>query len=78
MYLFKVLGEGIHITSEYLSHKAKVASVGSKVEALEVENSKLRKDLIFAMDKANTVKEKVKVLGENLRAERTLTLEKDK
>ena len=29
------------------------------------------------MDEANTVKEKVKVLGDNLRAERQLTLEKD-
>ena len=42
----------------------------SKVEALEAENSKLKKDLISAMNKANTVKEKVKVLGDDLRAER--------
>ena len=49
----------------------------SRVEALEAENSKLKKDLISAMDEANTVKEKVKVLGDNLRAERQLTLEKD-
>ena len=74
---FQVLRESIHITSEFLSHEAKVASVGSKVEALEAENSKLKKDLISAMDEANTVKEKVKVLGDNLRAKRQLTLEKD-
>ena len=37
----------------------------------------MKKDLIAAMDEANTVKEKVKVLGDNLRAERQLTLEKD-
>ena len=49
----------------------------SRVEALEAENSKLKKDLISAMDEANTVKEKVKVLGDDLRAERQLTLEKD-
>jgi len=48
------------------------------VEALEVENSKLKKDLISAMEKANTIKEKVKILGDDLRAERQLTLEKDK
>ena len=50
----------------------------SRVKALELENSKLKKDLISAMDEANTINEKVKVLGDNLRAERQLTLEKDK
>ena len=49
----------------------------SRVEALEVENSKLKKDLISTMDEANTVKEKVKVLRDDLRAKRQLTLEKD-
>ena len=48
-----------------------------RVEALEAENSKLRKDLISTMDEANTVKENVKVLGDELRVERQLTLEKD-
>ena len=52
--------------------------MGSKVEALEAENSKLKKDLISAMEKANTIKEKVRILGDDLRAERQLTLEKDK
>ena len=49
----------------------------SKMEALEVENSKLKKDLIVAMDEANTIKEKTKTLSDNLKAERQLTLEKD-
>ena len=48
------------------------------MEALEAENSKLKKDLISTMEKANTIKEKVKNLGDDLRAERQLTLEKDK
>ena len=61
-----------------LSYEVKAASVGSRVETLEVKNSKLRKDLIAAMDKANTAKEKAKVLFDDLRAERRLTLEKDK
>ena len=60
-----------------MSHEAKVRSVGSRVEALEAKNSKLRKYLISTMDETNTVKEKVKVLGDDLRAERQLTLEKD-
>ena len=50
--------------------------MGSRVVALEAENLKLRKDLIAAMDKANTYKEKAKVLFDYLRAERQLTLEK--
>ena len=49
----------------------------SRVAALEVENSKLKKDLIIAMNKANIAKEKAKTLSDNLRAERQLTLEKD-
>ena len=48
------------------------------MEALEAENSKLKKDLISAMEKANTIEEKVRILGDDLRAERQLTLEKDK
>ena len=75
---FQVLGESLHITSEYLSKEANVASAVSKVEALEAENSKLKKDLIAVMDKANIIKEKAKVLSDDLRAEKQLTLEKDK
>ena len=45
---------------------------------MESENSKLKRDLITAMDKANAAKEKAKSLGHDLRAERQLTLEKDK
>ena len=63
---------------EYLSYEAKAASVGSRVETLEAKKSKLRKDLIAAMDEANTAKEKAKVLSDDLRAKWQLTLEKDK
>ena len=45
---------------------------------MEAKKSKLRKDLIAAKDEANTAKEKAKVLSDDLRAERQLTLEKDK
>ena len=61
-----MLGETIHITSEYLSQEVKAALVGSKKEALEAENLKLRKELISAMDEANTAKEKAKVLVDDL------------
>ena len=77
-FSFQVLGESFHITSEHLTHEAKVVSTMSRVEALEADNSKLKKDLISAMVDANTINKKVKVLGDDLRAERQLTLEKDK
>ena len=50
----------------------------SRVVALEVENSKLKKDLIAAMDKANSIKDKVKTLSDDLKTEWQLTLKKDK
>ena len=73
----QVLGESLHITSEYLTHEAKIASAVSRVEVLEAKNSKLKKDIIVVMDETNTIKEKAKVLGDDLRVERQLTLEKD-
>jgi len=74
---FQVLGETIHITLEYLSQEAKATSVGSKLQGLEAKNSKLKKGLISTMDEANIAKEKARVLSNDLRAERQLTLEKD-
>ena len=61
---------------EYLTQEAKVTSLMSRMEALEAKNSKL-KDLIVAIDEANTSKEKSKTLSDDLRAKRQLTLEKD-
>ena len=72
-----MLGESHHLTSEYLTQEAKVKSVVSRVAALGAENSKLKKDLITAMNEANIAKEKAKTLSDDLRAERQLTLEKE-
>ena len=49
----------------------------SRMEVLEVENSKLKRGLIVAMDEANAIKEKAKTLSDDLKAEWQLTLEKD-
>ena len=38
----QVLGESLHITTEYLTQEAKVASLTSKIEAMEAETSKLK------------------------------------
>ena len=42
-----------------------------------MEKSKLRKELISAMDEANTAKEKAKALVDNLRMKKQLTIKKD-
>ena len=73
----QVLGETIHITSKYLANEEKIVVANSKVEALEVEGSCLRKDLIAAMDDSNASKEKIKALLEELRVERLLVTQKD-
>ena len=72
-----MLGESLHITSELLTQEANVVSVMSRMEALEVENSKLKKDLNVAMDEADIIKEKVNTFSDDLRVERQLTLDKD-
>ena len=79
LFIFtQVLGESLHITSEYLASEAKVESARSHASFVEAENSKLRKELIAAMDDANQAKEKLKTLTDKLRVERELTKEKDK
>ena len=72
-----MLGESLHLSSEYLAQEAKVESAMSRVAVLEAENSKLKKELITAMGGANHTKEHAKTLSDDLRAERQLTVEKD-
>ena len=72
-----MLGESLHITTEYLTQEAKVASLTSKIEVMEAETSKLKQSLIESMGEANALKEKVKALSDDLRAERQLMLKKD-
>ena len=49
----------------------------TRMEALEKENSDLKTNLITSMDEATSLKEKVKVLEDDLRVERGLTHKKD-
>ena len=76
-FLPQVLGESLHITSECLTQEAKVASLASRMEALEKENSTLKKNLIESMDEATALKENVKASNADLRVECQLNLEKD-
>ena len=71
------MGESFHLTSKYLASKAKVESARSHASSLEAENSKLKKELIVAMNNANLAKEKLRTLTNELRVERELTKEKD-
>ena len=62
----------MHITSLYLLNKEKAVVAYSKVEALEAGVSRLRRDLIAAMDDSNASKEKLKALFEELNAKKLL------
>ena len=69
-FCHKVLGETMHITTQYLANEEKVVVANLKVEALEAEASGLRKDLIAAMDSLNTSKGQIQVLTEQLESEK--------
>ena len=75
--LIQVLGESLCLTTNYLGIEEKVGVVNSKLESVEVESSKLRKDLIEAMDEVNRAKEKIKELNEALKVEKMLVVQKD-
>ena len=51
--------------------------VNSKLESVEAKSSKLRKDLIAAMDETNKENEKVQELSEALHMEKALIAQKD-
>ena len=62
------------LTTDYLAMKEKVVMVNSRAEAVEVESSKLRKDLIETMDWANEAKDKLNEVTNQLRMERMLVI----
>ena len=67
----------MHLTTQFLANEEKTVMATSKVEVLEAEALGLRKDLIAAMDAHNVSKEQVKVLAEQLEAEKLLAKQKD-
>ena len=74
---FQVLGESLRLTIDYLSTEEKVVVANSKVESMEVESSRLWKDLIEAMDETTKAKGKVKELTKELKVEKLLVAQKD-
>ena len=67
----------MHITTDYLDAEEKVVVVTLKAESVEVECSKLKKDLIAGMNERNDANQKIKELIEALRVEKALVLQKD-
>lgn len=59
----QVLDESLRLTTDYLRIEEKVVVVNFKLESIKVESSKLRKNLIEAMDEVNRAKEKIKELN---------------
>lgn len=70
--LNQVLGEALHITNEYLTTKERVIMANFKVDDFKAGNSTLRKELIVAMDSGSRMKEQIKALIDDLKAERLL------
>ena len=62
---------------DYLNSEEKVVAANSKVDSIEDESLKLRKDLIEAMDQSTKAKENVKELKEALNVEKKLVIQKD-
>ena len=67
----------MHITTHYLTNEEKAVVANSKVKALETEASGLRNDLGVAMDALNALKEKTKILTEQLESEKQVVKQKD-
>ena len=62
---------------DYLNSEEKIMVTNSKVDLIEAESSKLRKDLIEAMDQLTKAKEKVKDLKDALKVEKKLVIQKN-
>uniref|UniRef100_A0A7N2LYE7 Uncharacterized protein n=1 Tax=Quercus lobata TaxID=97700 RepID=A0A7N2LYE7_QUELO len=75
---WEVLGESLCLTTDYLVTKEKVAMANSRAEAAKVKGSRLRKDLVKAMDQVSEAKAKLKDISDQLRTERMLVIKKDK
>ena len=63
--------------ANYLSSEEKVVVANPKVDSVEAESLRLRKDLIEVMDQSTKNKEKVKKLKEALKVEKKLAIQTD-
>lgn len=63
--------------TNYLTTKEKITMANSRAEVTKAKGSRLRKDLIEAMDKVIEAKAKLKDISNQLRAQRMLVVNKD-
>ena len=77
VFIFHVFGESLRLMTDYLSIEEKVVIAQSKAEFVEAKSSRLRKDLVEAMDQAMKSKEKVDKLKKALKVEKKLVTQKD-
>ncbi|XP_075671764.1 uncharacterized protein LOC142641251 [Castanea sativa] len=67
--LVQVLGETVHLSSEYLAQEVKVESSLSRIKVLEMENSKMKRELIASMENAQQAREEARKLSDELKVE---------
>ena len=50
IFFLRVLGESLRLTANYLVREGRAVTANSRAEATKPKNSRLRKDMIKAMD----------------------------
>nr|POE75252.1 hypothetical protein CFP56_14287 [Quercus suber] len=68
---------GVIAPDDYLTTKEKIIMANSRAEVTKAKGSRLRKDLIEAMDQVTEAKAKLKDISDQLRAQRMLIVNKD-
>ena len=65
------------MTTDYLAKEGRAVTANSKAEATKPKNSRLRKDMIKAMDQASEAKANLKEVFDQLKIEKMLIIKKD-
>lgn len=65
------------LTTDYLAREGRAVTANSRAEATKPKNSRLRKDMIEAMDQASEAKANLKEVSDQLKIEKMLIIKKD-
>lgn len=76
IFVFEVFGESLRLKFDYFSLEEKMVVAQSKTKSAESEISRLRKDLVEAIDQAVKSKEKANELKKALKVEKKLVPQK--
>ena len=77
IFFLRVLGESLRLTANYLVREGRAMTANSRAEATKPKNSRLRKDMIEAMDQASEAKANLKEVSDQLKIEKMLFIKKD-